>query len=299
MAIPTYEEVMLPLMRIGADKQEHSMRQVVDRLATDFKLTDMERKELLPSGRDEVFNNRVGWARTYLKKAGLVEITRWGYFKITERGLALLKENPAKIDTKFLYRYKEFGDFKAYKRTAGGEEVSEPGGPVEALETASQAAKDSLAIELREQLKKTSPRLFERIVVDLLLAMGYGGNLKDAGEAVGGIGDEGIDGIIKADKLGLDTIYIQAKRWDKSPVGRPEVHKFAGALQGKHAKKGIFITTSDYTKEARDYVSSIENKIILIDGNELAQFMIDFNVGVTVENTFYLKKVNSDYFAEE
>jgi len=212
--------------------------------------------------------------------------------------LALIKENPMKIDSKFLYRYKEFGDFKAYKRTGEEQESSEPGGPVEALEIAYQAANNSLANELREQLKKTSPRVFETIVVDLLVKMGYGGSLKDAGEAVGGIGDEGIDGIIKEDKLGLDTIYIQAKRWDKFTVGRPEVQKFAGALQGKHAKKGIFITTSDFTKEARDYASSIENKIILIDGNELAQLMIDFNVGVTTVASYDLKKIDSDYFAE-
>jgi len=241
MTIPNYEQVMLPLMMIAADKREHSMREVVDRLAADFKLTDMEKKQLLPSGREEIFSNRVGWSRTYLKKAGLVEITRWGYFKITERGLALIKENPVKIDSNFLYRYKEFGEFKAYKRTGEGEESNEPGGPVEALETAYQAANNSLANELREQLKKTSPRVFETIVVDLLVKMGYGGSLKDAGEAVGGIGDEGIDGIIKEDKLGLDTIYIQAKRWDKFTVGRPEVQKFAGALQGKHAIGRVYL----------------------------------------------------------
>jgi restriction system protein len=298
MTIPDYQMIMLPLLRMAGDKQEHSVRQTVAKLATYFKLSDAERRELLPSGREEIFANRVGWARTYLKKAGLVEITRWGFFKVTDRGVDLLKQNPAKIDSKFLYAYKEFREFVTFKRKTIEEEQT-PESPEEMLETAYQNVNNSLATELLQQLKKISPSLFERIVIELLVKMGYGGSRKDAGEAVGGISDEGIDGIIKEDRLGLDTIYIQAKRWDNFVVGRPEVQKFAGALQGKRAKKGIFITTSTYTNEALEYASLIENKIILIDGNKLAQLMIDFNVGVSTISSYEIKRMDSDYFGTE
>jgi len=301
MAIPDYETIMLPLMKLGSDKKEHSLREAIDKLATEFNLSTEERRRLLPSGKQEIFNNRVGWARTYLKKAGLLNITRRGYCRVTERGVEVLGENPRGIDNKLLFRFKEFREFKSVKREKpvivkglGKEE----GTPIEELESSYQNIIDNLADEIIQQVKTTSPSMFERIVVELIVEMGYGGNLKDAGDAIGGIGDEGIDGIIKEDKLGLDTIYIQAKRW-RNTVGRPEVQKFAGALQGKRAKRGIFITTSDYTREAREYADNIEIKIILIDGNQLAQLMIDNNVGCNTVSTYKVKRIDSDYFIEE
>jgi len=301
MAIPDYETVMLPLMKLASDKKEHSLREAIDKLAKEFNLSNEEKRRLLPSGRQEIFDNRVGWARTYLKKAGLLNITRRGYCRITERGIEVLGENPNRIDNKLLFRFKEFREFKAFRREKPAvEKVSGrvEGTPIEELEGAYQNIRNSLASEIIQQIKETSPSLFERMVVELLVKMGYGGSLKDAGDAVGGIGDEGIDGIIKEDKLGLDTIYIQAKRW-QGTVGRPEIQKFAGALQGKRAKRGIFITASDYTKEAREYADLIENKIILIDGNQLAQLMIDNDIGCSPVNTYEVKRIDTDYFVEE
>ena len=298
MTIPNYQNIMLPLLRLASDGKEHSIRNAIEKLASDFHLTNEERRRLLGSGKQEVFDNRVGWAKTYLKKAGLLDITRWGYFKITERGLKLLEQNPKYINVELLYKYAEFKEFKALKHKTEkktGKLEAEEGTPEEELEKAYENVRNNLAGELIQYLRNTSPVLFEHIVLDLLVRMGYGGSLKDAAEAVGGIGDEGIDGIIKEDKLGLEAIYIQAKRW-QGTVGRPEIQKFAGALAGHHAKKGIFISTSDYTREAREYAKLIENKIVLIDGNELAQLMIDYNVGVAPINTFEVKRIDSDYF---
>lgn len=301
MAIPDYETIMLPLMKLTNDRKEHLLREDMDKLAIEFNLSTEEKRRLLASGKQGIFNNRVGWARTYLKKAGLLDITRRGYCRITERGIELLGDNPKRIDSKLLFNYKEFREFKSVKlgkpvivKGSGKEE----GTPIEEIESSYENIRNSLAGEIIQQIKTTSPSMFERIVVGLIVAMGYGGSLKDAGDAVGGIGDEGIDGIIKEDKLGLDTIYIQAKRWE-NVVGRPEVQKFAGALQGKRAKRGILITTSEYTREAREYADNIENRIILIDGNRLAQLMIDNNVGCITVSTYEVKRIDSDYFIEE
>lgn len=291
---------MLPLLEFTGDKEEHSLREAVDVLAEEFELTEDERKKLLPSGQQEVFKNRVGWARTYLKKAGLLEATRRGYVRITDRGLDVLEHNPDRIDIKFLERYEEFQQF----RTAHLEEEAIPGPgpeevtPEEALEAAYNQLRDNLSSELLQQVKAVSANLFEKIVVELLLKMGYGGSRKDAGQAIGKSGDEGIDGIIKEDRLGLDTIYIQAKRWENT-VGRPEVQKFAGALQGQRARKGVMITTSSFSRGAYDYASRIENKIVLIEGEQLAQLMIDHNLGVGPVASYEVKKVDTDYFTEE
>jgi len=243
MAIPDYESIMLPLLRLSEDDKEYSLWQAIDMLAVEFNLTDEEQKQLIPSGRQTLFYNRVGWARTYLKHAGLLEATRRGYFCITKRGQEILKQNISKIDNSFLGQYKEFRDFKARIRpkTETNIEVTTQGETTEEiLGNAYQIYRVELADELLQQIKNNSPRLFENIVVDLLVKMGYGGNRKDAGEAIGKTGDEGIDGIIKEDLLGLDIIYIQAKKWE-NVVSRPEIQKFAGALQGKRARKGIFI----------------------------------------------------------
>jgi restriction system protein len=246
----------------------------------------------------------VGWARTYLKKAGLIESTKRGYFKITERGSKVLEEKPEEINVRFLKRFPEFLEFQSLKKEKAEEEkISEIEEksiltPEESIESAHQRLSKNLASELIQQVKSCSPSFFEKLVIDLLVSMGYGGTRKDAGEAIGRSGDEGIDGIIKEDRLGLDIVYLQAKRWE-NPVSRPEIQKFAGALQGQRAKKGIFITTSAFTKDAREYAEKIESKIVLIDGETLAQLMIDHNIGVSPIASYTLKKVDNDYFVED
>lgn len=299
MAIPDYQTVMKPFLEYHADGEEHSFRESVDKLATVFDLTDEEKNKLLPSGHQPVFDNRVGWARTYLKKANLIESSRRGYNKITPRGLDALKQKATKIDTKYLCQFEEFNSFKVLKnkKVEEPEIVASDKTPQELLESAYQKIREELADNLLERIKTCSPSFFERLVVEVIVKMGYGGNRQDAGRAIGKAGDEGIDGIIKEDKLGLDTIYIQAKRW-QNVVGRPEIQKFVGALTGQRAKKGLFITTSDFTSEAREYASNIDIKIVLIDGETLADLMIEHNVGVSAVDIYELKKIDSDYFEE-
>lgn len=292
---------MLPLLRFAADGKEHQLKEAAHHLAQEFKLTDAELNEFLPSGQQPVFMNRIGWARSYMKRAGLLANPKRGFFQITPRGQTVLKEAPAQINIKYLDRFPEFQEFRAKKDTDEGsqdlvEAEAAPGQtPHEALESAYERLRSEVAAEILQALKGTDPSLFENIVVELLVKMGYGGSRKDAGKAIGRSGDEGIDGIIKEDHLGLDNIYIQAKRWEPT-VGRPEIQKFAGALQGQRARKGIFITTSEFSKEALEYVSRIESKIVLIDGKALARLMIDFGVGVTSVANYDVKKIDSDYF---
>jgi restriction system protein len=303
MPIPDYQSCMMPLLRFAADGAEHLFKDAVEAIASEFRLTEDERGEYLPSGQQPVIDNRVGWASTYLKKAGLLSAPRRGVFKITDRGRSVLAKPPPKIDLAFLGKFPEFTAFKLlrHKKDDVPESVStevepaEAQTPHEALQNAFDRLRSELAVEILSKIKSSSPTLFEELVVDLLVKMGYGGSRKDAGQAVGRRGDEGIDGIIKEDRLGLDIIYIQAKRWD-STVGRPEIQKFAGALDGQRAKKGIFITTSDFSRDALDYVARIDKKIILMDGSELARLMIDFGVGVTSVVTYDVKKLDSDYF---
>jgi len=303
VAIPDYQTIMLPLLKLAGDEKEHSSREVKDRLASEFKLSDEERKELLPSGRQEVFDNRVGWARTYMKKAGLIEQTRLGYFRITKRGMELLEKNPLKIDVGILYKYPEFREFKSYKPE--GKKIpaviKEEGKstPKEELEDAYQRITDELAKDLLQELKTVSPTQFEHIVIDLLVKMGYGGSYKDAAKAIGGVGDEGVDGVISEDRLGLSSIYVQAKRWQNKYVGHPEIRDFSGALDLKHAERGVFITTSGFNKDAYQGVERSSKRIILIDGNQLAKLMIEYDVGVTTEDEIKLKRIDKDYFVEE
>jgi restriction system protein len=237
-----------------------------------------------------------------MKKAGLLQSTRRGYFQISQRGLKVLDQNPPEINIAFLRQFPEFLEFQTPRRgkptTITEQEPAETQTPEEKIEAAYQTLTETLASELLQTIKSQSPAFFERIVIDLLVKMGYGGTRKDAGQAVGRSGDEGIDGIIKEDRLGLDTVYIQAKRWDNT-VSRPEIQKFAGALQGQRARKGIFITTSDFSRAARDYVSRIDSKIVLIDGDTLAELMIDHNIGVAPVASYELKRIDSDYFTEE
>lgn len=302
MPIPDYQTIMLPLLKAAQDGAEHTMRSTVERLAVEFRLSQEEQTELLPSGQQAIFTNRVAWARFYLKKAGLIDSPRRGSLKITERGLSVLKNPPITIDNKFLDQYQEFKDFRESSKSpqAEGTDTSteeELQTPEENLEQAHQRIRSELAQEILQKILGCSPAFFEYLVVELLVKMGYGGSRKDAGERVGQSGDGGIDGIIKEDRLGLDTIYIQAKRW-QGTVGRPEIQKFVGALSGQRAKKGVFISTSRFTAEATEYVSLIETKVVLIDGEKLASLMMDFDVGVSTQATYVIKKIDSDYFEE-
>ncbi len=301
MSIPDYQSIMLPLLRLAGDGKEYSLRACISMLADEFGLSDNERKELLPSGKQARFDNRVGWAGTYMIKAGLLSRPRRAHYQITDRGQEVLASNPTEINVKFLDQYQEFVSF----RQPSNEEMSSAADtsqtlaetPEEALEEAHQTLQESLAVDIIQAIKQCSPEFFERLVVDLLVKMGYGGSRKEAGQAVGRGGDGGIDGIIKEDRLGLDIIYIQAKRWE-GVVGRPEIQKFAGALQGNRARKGIFITTSSFTREAVEYATLIDTKIILIDGTRLADFMIEHNVGASTVATYEVKRIDSDYFVE-
>ncbi|HHT9147312.1 MAG: restriction endonuclease [Syntrophales bacterium] len=294
---------MLPLLKFCADGQEHTNREAIDSLAKEFGLTDDEQKQLLPSGQQCVFDNRVAWARAHMKMADLLENTSRGIFRITNRGSQLLEQTPPELNLRVLRQFPEYiearnrsQDHQTGESSTGADE-QESKTPAERLEEAYEMLRKNLAGELLSQLKSSSPNFFEKVVVEVLVKMGYGGSRKDAGQAIGRSGDEGIDGIIKEDRLGLDIIYIQAKRWENT-VTRPEIQKFVGALQGKRARKGIFITTSDFSQNAHEYVSAIENKIILIDGQQLSQLRIDFGVGVATDAIYELKRLDSDYFTE-
>ena len=299
--IPDYQSIMLPLMNLASDGEEHTMREAFEVLAGEFALTGAQLKELLPSGRQTMFENRVGWARTYLKKAGLLESPRRSHFRITERGYQALARSPEGIDRAFLMQYPEFVAFQRPRPGEEGETVEQEDSdqtPEEGIESAYQRVRQQLAAELLDAVKSCSPAFFERLVVDLLVKMGYGGTRRDAGQAIGGSGDGGIDGIIKEDRLGLDIVYIQAKRWDNT-VGRPQMQQFAGVLQGQRARKGVFITTSTFSQVAQQYVSRLDSKIVLIDGDTLAQLMIDYDIGVATVASYDLKRIDSDYFVEE
>lgn len=304
--IPDYQTLMLPLLKLVSDGQEHKYRDIIENLAVKFEVTDEERKELLASGTQAIFDNRVGWAKTYLKKAGLLDSPKRATFVITDLGKQALSAKPDKIDARYLRQFPAFLEFLNASRNTNETEDENAANenheqtPEEILDKAYQRIRKSLASDLLNRVVELSPAFFERLVVDLLVKMGYGGSIKDAGKAIGKSGDEGIDGTIKEDKLGLDIIYIQAKRWRPgNVVGRPEIQKFVGALAGQGAKKGIFITTSNFTKEALEYIPRNETKIVLIDGEKLAQLMIDYNLGCTIQQTYELKKLDSDYFGEE
>jgi restriction system protein len=299
MTIPDFQTIMLPLLKVAEDGKEHSIHDFISKLAKFYELSEQELNELIPSGRQTIFYNRVGWARTYLSKSGLLELTHRPNYRITERGKDVLTKNPLRIDMKFLRQFPEYVQFKEVESVRKPKlqrpEEKEDKTPEEILEDAYQEIRDSLAEEVVANVMSCSPAFFERLVVELLVEMGYGGSQKDAARAVGQAGDGGVDGIIDEDRLGLDTIYIQAKKW-KDPVGRPEIQKFVGALAGKRAKRGIFITTSTFSPDAIKYATGIDMKVILIDGMKLADLMIDFNVGVTELTSYKLKRIDSDYF---
>jgi len=299
--IPDYESIMVPLLQFLSDRKARPLRESIEAMGTHFKLSEEERAHRLPSGVKHTFDDRVSWASTYMKKAGMLASPRRGDYQITERGLQVLRAPPPKITVKYLEQFPEFLEFRGRKAAAvtkTAETANEERTPEEAFEENYSRLRDALAADLLDAIAGCSPSFFEKLVVDVLVKMGYGGTREDAGKAIGGTADGGIDGIIKEDRLGLDIIYLQAKRWEAG-VGRPEIQKFVGALQGQRARKGVFITTSSFTKEALDFASRIDTKIILIDGEQLAQLMIDYDVGVSLVASYQLKRIDADYFAEE
>ena len=303
--IPDFQSIMLPLLKIAGDKKEHTIQEVRDLLAKKFNLSEEERSKILFKSKQKMFANRVGWARTYLKKAELLVYEPKGYFKITDRGLKVLQEKPSKINIKYLKRFPELLEFiKPPKKIVHPKDkdielILEKKTPEDLLEIGYKKLQEKLLSDLLEKITQCSPEFFERLVVELLVGMGYGGSFEDAGKAIGKSGDEGIDGIIKEDKLGLDVIYIQAKKWTKSPISRPEIQKFAGALLGKKAKKGVFMTTSTFSVGAINYAKNVENKIILIDGKQLTRYMIENGIGVSETASYKVNKIDLDYFTEE
>lgn len=302
MAIPDFQSIMRPLLEEHQDGLERRNRDLVAALAVRFGLTDEERRAMLPSGGARLFDNRVGWAKSHMVQAGLLDAPRRAISVITDRGRSVLHDFPERIDLRVLSQFDDYQAFRSRRRASGEASDEEKGEvstqtPEEIFENAYLKVRGRIEADLLKQLMEGPPELLERVVVDLVVRMGYGGSRKDAGEALGGSGDEGIDGIIKEDPLGLDTIYLQAKRWG-GRVGRPEIQKFAGALQGQRARKGIFITTSCFSAEALDYVTRIDTKIILIDGAQLSRLMFDHDVGVASVIRYDVKRIDSDYFAE-
>lgn len=300
MTIPDYAALMLPLLRLASDGQEHRAIDAAEQLAEEFALTADERAELLPNNRQAVLVNRISWARIYLRRAGLLDNSGRGVFRITESGSAVLEQNPDHIDVRFLRQFPEFVEFQGGPARALNDQINveKVSTPHETLALSYETLRRALAQDLLDRVKSSPPRFFEQLVVDLLVAMGYGGSRADAGRAVGQSGDNGVDGIINQDPLGLDTIYLQAKRWDGT-VGRPVVQGFAGSLEGFRAHKGVFITTSSFSQDAGAYVERIGKTIILIDGEKLAELMMDHGIGVTDVETYRVKRIDEDYFGGE
>jgi restriction system protein len=302
MAVPDFQSFFKPLLEIAGDGKEHSMKEARELIAKRMNITEEDLKEILPSGTQTKFDNRIAWAKSYFVQAKVLESPRRGYFRITERGQDLLRKGHDRIDVKLLNQYPEFVEFHTVKNAPTNDESQQDTLPLETpeetLQKAYQNIRNDLAAEILERIKVNSPQFFERLVVDIMVTLGYGGSRADAGKSIGQSGDEGIDGIIKEDRLGLDVIYLQAKRWDGT-VGRPEIQKFVGALHGKRAKKGVFITTGKFSDDAIKYVESIDPKVILLDGRTLTELMIDFGLGMTTTAKYEIKRIDSDYFTEE
>ena len=300
MAVPDFQSLMRPLLEVLSDEGDHSIKAIRDDLATLLSLDQSDREELIPSGRVTLFQNRVGWAATYLYRAGLIQRPKRAVYRITERGHQVLADHSKRVDLRVLSQFEEFEEFRQTRR----EQPESPATtvdeqtPEERIETSYRELRSALAGELLDRIHDQSPEFFEQLVLDVLHAMGYGGGLEGASERLGRSGDEGVDGIIREDRLGLDNIYVQAKRWTGS-VGRPEVQKFAGALQGQNATKGVFITTSTFSPDAVEFAGKLTPRIVLVDGKELADLMIEHGVGVTTAHTYLLKRVALDYFATE
>lgn len=302
MAVPNFQEFFYPLLRFAADGEIHTVGEARESLAASMGISEEDRAELLPSGVQSKFDNRVAWAKSYFVQAKVLESPSRGKLRITERGKELLAQNHESISVDTLEQYPEFYEFR-YLRKGKSPARKEPPKqedetPEETLQKSYLSIRDDLANDLLQRIRSNSPAFFESLVVDLMIAMGYGGSRADAGESLGKSGDEGIDGIIKEDRLGLDIIYLQAKRWEGT-IGRPEIQKFVGALHGQRAKKGVFITTSAFSADARTYVKTIDPKVVLIDGHDLAEMMIDFGLGVSTVANYEVKRVDMDYFESE
>jgi restriction system protein len=303
MPVPSYEEFMLPFLKILEDKEIHAIKDIREGLADNLGLSDDDKAELLPSGTMPVYRSRIGWAKTYLKKAGLIDNSIRGKVKITTRGLNVLKRNPEKIDSQFLLQFDEFRKFTNATKTRNRiseDIIQNPETPEDRIAQGYKELKNSLASDLIEQIMLMSPDFFEKLVVDLLVSMGYGGSRTDAGKVVGKSGDGGIDGIIKEDKLGLEEIYIQAKRWnDGNAIGSADIRNFIGSLTVKGAKKGVFITTSQFSRGAITVAEQPNMKVVLIDGSKLVDLMIEHDLGVSTYEEYSIKKIDTDYFSED
>jgi restriction system protein len=307
VAVPDFQTLMLPVLRLFANGQERGLRDAVDPIAREFRLTHDDITAVLPTKRQTRLRNRIGWAHNYLKQSGLLESPRRGVYRITERGQSVLKSGVNKIDINFLSQYPEFLEFRSRSGISEGDPnqsvvTSTPAQtdltPDELVRAGYERLHDSLRAQLLERVKQASPEFFESLVIELLVAMGYGGSREDAARVVGRSGDEGIDGIIKEDRLGLENIYVQAKRWENT-VGRPTIQQFAGALQGQRARKGVLLTTSNFSRDAIEYANGLQVSIVLVDGLKLADLMIEFGIGVTEFETVRLKRLDEDYFIDE
>lgn len=293
---------MLPVLQLASEQDSIHKNQYDDIVADRLALTPEDKSELLPSGKQTTYQNRIGWAITFLAKAGLLNRPARATMSITPLGRELLAENPSRVDNKLLSRYESFRKFRAGSPDGGKKKVptendTDEASPLEQLEQAHERLRQSLASDLLDSMKQMAPSAFEQLVVDVLVAMGYGGTISDAGQAIGRSGDGGIDGVIKEDRLGLDFIYVQAKRWENT-IQRPQLQGFAGALLGRNAQRGVFITTSDFSKGAIEFAKSLPTNIVLVDGQELAELMIDYGVGVIDEQTYCVKRVDPEYFGE-
>ena len=291
---------MLPLLQLTKDGKEYSISQLVGRLADQFHLSEQEKSEMLPSGKEAVFSNRTRWARYYLLKAGFLTDPHRGIVRVTDQGLALLKKNPTKISWKDLFTSAENSTQKTPVETGDHKPLGDSANtPEELIETGYQKLRQEVEAELLAKVKKCSPKFFENLVVELMVKLGYGGSFKGSGFVTGKSGDKGIDGVIREDKLGFDFICIQAKRWDTGAISREDVQKFVGALHGQKANKGIFITTSVFAKTAVEYANTIQNKVVLIDGQKLAELMFETGLGLSLVTAYEVKKIDVDYFFED
>jgi restriction system protein len=300
--VPDYQSLMLPVLRAAA-AGERRIGAVVQSLAEELGLSEAARAALLASGRQTIFANRVHWAKTYLAKAGLVEATRRGHFRLTQRGVDVLAASPERIDNRFLSRFEEFRQFSDRSAQPTDDEVvAEPADaaeqtPDEIMRAAHRRIEAALAEDLLDRVRAAPPDFFERLIVNLLLAMGYGGSAADAGRALGRSGDDGVDGVIDQDALGLDRVYIQAKRYAAgNSVGPGAIRDFFGSLDRHKAAKGLFVTTSGFTSSARETADYLSKRIVLIDGEQLTRLMIRHNVGCRIEEVLYVKKVDEDFF---
>jgi restriction system protein len=309
MPIPDYQTLMLPVLRLAAEGGERQVGEIAGRIADEFGLTPEERAELSPSGRQSVLHNRIHWAKLYMSKAGLIASPARGRFIATEAGKKALAGNPARIDVAFLMREPSFREFYKREKAAPDEDVSATAAipspetsstPEERIEAAYAELHATVRRELLDRIAGNSPAFFEALIVDLLVAMGYGGTHKNAAAQLGRSGDGGVDGVINEDRLGLDRVYVQAKRYAAgNVVGRPDVQGFVGSLVGLGATKGVFVTTSTFSAHAREFVKHLSQRVILIDGQTLADLMIEHGVGVRTAQTISLKRLDEDFFSED